>query len=144
MKLLKVINQFYYDMALSELRMMNENLYQHISYTSMRYLDLIAYTENCTASYLAKALHVSRPAVTSKINELVRLGLVEKIQSHEDRRVFYLSVSQEIAEENKRFDRAVQYAVEQVQKQYSDTDVDHFCEILQTVCKCYKEGVSYE
>ena len=97
MKLQQAILQFYYDATLHELRLMNENtLYPDISYHSLLYLDLIAYRENCTASYLAQALHVSKPAVTANINELIAQGLVVKTQSRDDRRVNYSTLSEPI------------------------------------------------
>lgn len=136
----KAIDRLYYNIILNELRMMNESrLYDNITYNSLLYLDLISYTKNCTVSFLANALHVAKSSVTLKVNELIKQGLVEKEQSDKDRRVFYLTVRPEILEEFQNLDRAANYALEQVQKQYSTEEIDHFCEMLDTFSNYYNQ-----
>lgn len=141
MSLSEAINAFYYDMTLEELRAMNgDAVCPDISYNSLLYLDLIAYRENCTASYLAKALHISRPAVTAKVNELIRQGLVEKRQSPADRRVYYLSVKPHVAAEYSAIDRRVAYAVEKMESRFSSEAIGQFCEMMEAFAACYREG----
>lgn len=136
----KAIDRLYYNILLNELRMMNENtLYHNITYNSLLYLDLISYTENCTVSFLANALHVAKSSVTLKVNELMRQGLVEKKQSQLDRRVYFLTVQPEILEEFKKLDQAAYYAVEQVQKQYKPEEIDRFCEMLDRFSEHYHD-----
>ena len=43
-----------------------------------------------TFSDLAKSLEVSKPSVTAIVGKLVQKGYVEKVQSVEDRRAFYV------------------------------------------------------
>lgn len=136
----KAIDRLYYNILLNELRMMNENtLYHNITYNSLLYLDLISYTENCTVSFLANALHVAKSSVTLKVNELMRQSLVEKKQSQLDRRVYFLSVKPEILEEFKKLDQATYYAVEQVQKQYKPEEINRFCEMLDRFSEHYHD-----
>ncbi len=135
---IKAVDRLYYNIILNELRMMNENrLYHNITYNSLLYLDLISYTENCTVSFLADVLHVAKSSVTLKVNELMKQGLVEKKQSEHDRRVYYLTVRPEILEEFKKLDRATDYAVKQVQKQYVPEEIDRFCEMLDAFSSHY-------
>lgn len=77
MELRKALDTFYYSTALCDLRLMNKQFVdENITYNSLLYIKLI-YTMNgtCTASKLAELLHVSKPGVTLKLNELLRQGL---------------------------------------------------------------------
>lgn len=141
MKLLEAANRFYYDMTLNELSMMNQKmLYPNITYNSLLYLDLIVYKENCTVSYLAEALHVAKSAVTMKVNELVRQGLVEKVASETDRRVHYLKVRPAIAAEYQTFDRQTQHALAQVERQFTKEEIGLLCKMLEALSTAYREG----
>lgn len=143
--LFQAIDRFYYDMTLNELRAMHEGmLYPNVTYNSLLYLNLIAYSENCTASYLAQALCISKSAVTSKVNELIRQGLVEKVRSETDRRVFYLTVRPEIMQEYKRFDRVAEYAAQRMQQAYTAEQIDRFCSMIQSFSQYYREGSARE
>lgn len=136
----KAIDRLYYNIILNELRMMNEsNLYHSITYNSLLYLDLISYTENCTVSFLAGVLRVAKSSVTLKVNDLIKQGLVEKKQSEQDRRVYFLTVRPEILEEFKKLDQATNYAVEQVKKQYTPDEMNRFCEMLDAFSSYYND-----
>lgn len=92
------MNSFYYHMSLYELQMMNgSDYFNGLSYNSLLYINVIEQLEDCTVSKLAQALHITKSAVTIKINELVRQKLVLKEQSSMDKRVYYLRLSPEIA-----------------------------------------------
>lgn len=145
MNLAKVMDQFYYNMALTELRLINENkMYANITYNSMRYLDFIVYTENCTVSRLADLFCVSKAAVTIKVNELCRMGLVEKVQSEEDRRIYYLTVPPHVAEEYARYDRILVRAAERLEGKYSKQEIEQFCKMLTDFGAFYKKGENHE
>lgn len=140
MRLHDALNRFYYDQSLNELRLMNESpLHPNMTYNSLLYLDLISYREKCTASYLAEVLHISKSAVTIKMNELIRQGLVVRTQSGEDKRVYYLSVSPEIAEEFRRYDRKLDRAVEALAQRYTAEEIGLFCDMLDLVRERYLE-----
>lgn len=91
MNLTKEMNHFYYKMALYELELMNHDaLFEGISYHSLLYLNVISQMEECTVSKLANALHVTKSAVTLKINELEKQNRIYKQASKEDKRVQYI------------------------------------------------------
>ena len=140
MDLLQAIHRFYYDMTLHELDMMSKNThFPDITYNSLLYLDLIAYKENCTASYLADVLHISKSAVTVKVHELIKQGLVEKVQSPDDRRVYFLKMRPEAAEEYRKYDRKTLYAVEQMKTHHSEEELEQFCRLMETFSRYYRE-----
>lgn len=86
MELRRALDSFYYSTALCDLRLMNRQFIdENITYNSLLYLELIyAMDGRLTASKIAEMLCVSKPAVTLKINELIRQGLVVKTPDPKD------------------------------------------------------------
>lgn len=132
--ILKEMLRFYYRMALNELRAMNAgDSFQGLSYNSMLYLNVISMMDECTASRLAKALHVSKPGVTAKINELVKIGAVVKRQSDDDKRVFYLHLSPRMEKSLHIYDAVFAGIEEELRLHYSSDQLGLFCEILSAI-----------
>lgn len=131
MDLRKSFTRHYYARTLVELRMMNRvNVNDKITFNDVLYLDLIAFTENCTVSKLAEMLHVSKPSVTIKVNELVEQGYVVKTKSETDGRIHYLSIApcarEPYCEEDRRFD----IMIKRLKENFSKEELDRFSEIL--------------
>lgn len=138
MKLADILNKTYYEMSLNELRLMNDNtLYPDISYNSLLYLNAIFYMENCTASRLAEVLHISKSAVTIKVNELIRQGFVQKIQSAADKRVNHLSLTPEMEEDFCLYDERLRQTVLRVAGRYSNEEKNLFERMLEDIRKEY-------
>ncbi|MDL2237117.1 MarR family transcriptional regulator [Christensenellaceae bacterium OttesenSCG-928-K19] len=145
MKLRDALNKFYRDMSIGELQLMNSlDQYPNVTYNSLLYLDIISYRKDCTASYLSRVLHISKPAVTVKINELLRQGLITKEQSKEDKRVYYLSVDPKIRKEFNVYNKNLFYATDQIEKEYSQEQVMLFCEMLDKMSASFAEGAKHE
>lgn len=94
MELRRALDSFYYSTALCDLRLMNRQFIdENITYNSLLYLELIyAMDGRLTASKIAEMLCVSKPAVTLKINELIRQGWWIKTPDPKDRRQNLLSI----------------------------------------------------
>ncbi len=58
------------------------------------YLDTIARLDHPTFSDLARNLRVSKPSVTAIVGKLLQKGYVEKVRSAEDRRAFYVLMTE--------------------------------------------------
>ena len=70
------LNRYYYDVTVSDLRQISRTGGGELSYNSIMYLDVISYQRaqgECTVSTLANTLHITKSAVTIKVNELERL-----------------------------------------------------------------------
>lgn len=79
MDIVKGVNDFYYHMSLYELQVMNGNdYYNGLSYNSILYINVMEQMKECTVSKIADALKITKSAVTLKINELVKQGVVIK------------------------------------------------------------------
>jgi len=129
------INDFYYRMALHELQMMNEGDYYHgLSYNSILYINVISLMEkDCTVSGLAEALKVTKSAVTLKVNELVKQGAVEKVQSEEDRRVYRLRLTPEMKKTVGLYDRVFDRIGNEIREHYTEQELNLFGEILHMI-----------
>ncbi|MCC8179293.1 MAG: MarR family winged helix-turn-helix transcriptional regulator [Planctomycetes bacterium] len=138
MSLRQSLNRFYYGMTLTELtRMHQTRSYCQISYNSLLYLDLVDMTPDCTVSKLAEILHVSKSAITMKVNELVKQGLVEKVQSDDDARVKFIRVKAEAVEQYRAYDAMAKQAIKTVEKTFSKKQIQAFCQVLDTFTASY-------
>lgn len=135
MKLRKALDTFYYSTALCDLRLMNRQFVDEtITYNSLLYLELIfSMNGTCTASQIADLLHVSKPAVTLKINELIRQGLVTKSADPNDRRKNYLFVNEEAIPKYKVYRRQDAAAIKRITEKYTEEDIKKFCEMLDII-----------
>ncbi len=135
MELRKALDTFYYSTALCDLRLMNKQFVdENITYNSLLYIELI-YTMNgtCTASKLAELLHVSKPGVTLKLNELLRQGLITKTPDPNDKRKNYLSVNDEAVPQYKVFRRQDSEAIRRITDRFSSQEIGKFCEMLSII-----------
>ena len=114
MNLRDSLNRLYYNMTIYDVRYVNRSITGNLSYNSIMYLDIIAYQDNCTVSSIAETLGISKPAVTKKVNELIRLGHVVKTQSGKDKRV-----SDELQKNSVVYDRPFERALRTIEKKYS-------------------------
>jgi len=64
-----------------------------ITYSQFNLIHFINDTENATITELAELMHLTKPTLTTAVNKLIKLGLVEKIPSVEDRRVQYIKLT---------------------------------------------------
>lgn len=139
------IDRYFYNMTTFELQLMNRKIISsEITYNSLLYLDMIAYQHHCTASWIAEKLQVSRSAVTVKTNDLIQQGLVRKVQSEEDKRVFYLEITEAAQDLYKLYDKGLYHAIEEVRKQYSEEEIAIFCRILDTLDANYYKELEHE
>ena len=137
MELRKSLDTFYYSSALCDLRLMNKQFVdENITYNSLLYIELI-YTMNgsCTASKLAELLHVSKPGVTSKLNELLRQGLITKTPDPDDKRKNYLSVNDDAIPQYKVFRRQDSEAIKRITERFAPEEIGKFCEMLDIISK---------
>lgn len=134
MKIVKEMNYFYYKMAMYELQVMNESdYYNGLSYNSMLYINVISQIPNCTVSKLAELLHITKSAVTLKINELVKNGAIEKIQSEDDKRVFYVRQSMQMKKTIALYDQVFMKIEKEIEKKYTSEQLSIFNEILHDI-----------
>ena len=143
MDLRKALDTFYYSTALCDLRLMNKQFIdENITYNSLLYIELI-YTMNgtCTASKLAELLHVSKPGVTSKLNELMRQGLITKRPDPKDKRKSYLFVNDDAISQYKVFRRQDSEAIKRITDRFTPEEMGKFCEMLDIISEINFEEI---
>jgi DNA-binding MarR family transcriptional regulator len=137
MNIKNTIKTYFHEVTLNELHLMNDGSNWDISYNSLLYLDLINMTPNCTGSYLAEKLNISKSAVTLKLNELIKDGLVIKRQSENDRRVFYIEVSPDSEIYYSQYEKALNSAITKIKGKYDEKEIQIFCDILDDIRDVY-------
>lgn len=150
--LLDAINHYYYGTSLWELKLANkENGWkggpgqqesgwlQGLSYHSFLYLNVIYDTPNCTISRLSELLHVSKSAVTMRVNELVKQGILTKTRSLDDKRVVYITLSEELADIYLKYDTHTNHIAQDLRKQYSEEELELFCRIMHSLAELEAE-----
>lgn len=144
MDLRKALDTFYYSTALCDLRLMNKHIVDdNITYNSLLYIELI-YTMNgtCTASKLADLLHVSKPGVTLKLNELLRQDLIKKTPDPNDKRKYYLSVTDDAIPQYKVFKRQDSEAIKRITNKFTAEEIDKFCNMLDIISEINFEEIN--
>ena len=144
MELRKSLDTFYYSSALCDLRLMNKQFVdESITYNSLLYIELI-YTMNgtCTASKLAELLHVSKPGVTLKLNELMRQGLITKTPDPHDKRKNYLSVNDDAIPQYKVFRRQDSEAIQRITERFTPEEIGKFCKMLDIISEINFEEIN--
>ena len=144
MDLRKALDTFYYSTALCDLRLMNKHFVDdNITYNSLLYIELI-YTMNgtCTASKLADLLHVSKPGVTLKLNELLRQDLIKKTPDPNDKRKYYLSVTDDAIPQYKVFKRQDSEAIKRITNKFTAEEIDKFCNMLDIISEINFEEIN--
>lgn len=135
MDIVKGVNDFYYHMSLYELQVMNGNdYYNGLSYNSILYINVMEQMKECTVSKIADALKITKSAVTLKINELVKQGVVIKKQSEKDKQVYYLELSPHMEQVLGIYDQVFYKIERELKEKYSQEQLDTFGEVLKTIC----------
>ena len=140
MDLRQRMERLFVDRTVSELQLANSDTYQSVTYNRLLYLDLIAYTPDCTAGYLAETLHVAPSAITSKVRELERLGLVTRTRSERDKRVYYLHINEQLRAEYRAYDQILYGALDELEARYTPRQVDLLCEMLDAINRGFQQA----
>lgn len=106
----------------------NSQIGASLSYSDTLLLFIINHKDKMAVSELAEYINLSRPAVTQKVNALVKRGLVVKTQSKHDKRVFYLSLSDGVFTD--RDHPRMADVLDEVDKHFSEEERKIFANIL--------------
>lgn len=130
----KEMNYFYYKMSMHELQMMNDqDTYHGLSYNSLLYINIISLMENCTVSKLAESLHVTKSAVTLKLKELEKAHAIQKVQSEDDKRVFYVRLTPEMEKTIGIYDEVFMKIEKKLHETYTKEQLELFAHILHDI-----------
>ncbi|HQN27161.1 MAG TPA: MarR family transcriptional regulator [Mesotoga sp.] len=92
-KLTTIVERLSTLMAEQEERALNSGESSRLTVRQMYYLNVIAKMDRPTVSQIADLLSVTKPTVTITVRGLIEEGYLKRIQSEEDRRVFWLELT---------------------------------------------------
>lgn len=142
MQIVDEMNYFYYHMAMYELKIMNgDDYFKGLSYNSLLYINVIDQTPDCTVSRLAQILHITKSAVTLKINDLEKQGVIVKRRSETDKRISYLTLHPDVKKTLSVYDAVFTNIGKRLTEQYSQEQLDTFGEILHRISEFDWESV---
>jgi len=87
-KLSELMNKF-------QIQLLSGDLKQY-TLRQLYYIELINKNEGISVSEISKILDVKKSTVSIAINQLIELGIVNKIQSNTDKRFYYLQLTQKV------------------------------------------------
>ncbi|MCK9235541.1 MAG: winged helix DNA-binding protein [Acholeplasmataceae bacterium] len=82
---------------------------------------------------VAKTLKVTLPAVTHKVNDLVRKKYIEKVQSEKDLRVIYIKLTERGRDYVEAIREDYYRPIEQLALHLGEEDTQHFLKILDKI-----------
>ncbi|WP_234032646.1 MarR family winged helix-turn-helix transcriptional regulator [Paenibacillus faecalis] len=106
-------------------------------------LGLIHHFERCTSTFLADFLFVGKSSITSIINRLAERNLVERTRDSTDRRVVYLTLTEEGRSVYEQTELQVQSIVSSYLTHFDEDEVDLFItlyEKLANLMQDYERG----
>ncbi len=101
-----------------------------LSYSTRKYLTILSFSEHNTISDIAKMLGLTKAAVTLKMNELEKQGLIIREQSEKDKRVYYIRVPQIVKDAWEESDAIFEKITSKCEKKFSDTELNCFFKVL--------------
>lgn len=90
----KAVDCFAQMVSQFEAMAVHENDLMSLSVRQMLYLEAVAQMGQPTFGELANRLGVSKPSVTAIVGKLIQLGFLEKVQSGDDRRVYFIILTE--------------------------------------------------
>ena len=142
-KLTKILDNFYHDMAIADLKLRNSNLENSkLTYNSMLYLNIIsAHSGKYTASNIADMLNITRPSVTQKLNELEKMEYIKKKQCELDKRIYYIYINEKMLPKEfiKKYEKIEQEISKRFSDNYSEEEINRFYDMLSLLGSVYLE-----
>lgn len=86
-----------------------------LSYGQFHFIDAISSGDSVTISSLAKELNLTKPTVTVAIQKMEKNGLVYKLQSDRDKRIYFIYLT----EKGQRIKKAEQNALRRMEETIS-------------------------
>lgn len=89
-------------------------------------LRYISKSEECTSSELADAFEVNKSAITAIINRMADKGLIKRTRDENDRRVVYLTLTEEGNTLYHTCQEKIQFLVESIITQFEESEIKNF------------------
>ncbi len=111
------------------------SFFSTLSYSTRKYLSILSFSEYNTISDIAGMLGLTKSAVTLKMNELEKKGLIIREQSEKDKRVYHIRVPQIVKKAWKESDEIFEKITSKTGKKFSDKELNCFFDVLKYFTK---------
>ncbi|WP_042200736.1 MarR family winged helix-turn-helix transcriptional regulator [Paenibacillus camerounensis] len=102
-------------------------------------LRLIKAQRLCTATYLAEAVSVGKSSITAIINRLYEAGMIERTRDENDRRLVYLSLTQQGEEVYQLAEKQVQDVISPYLFHFEEEDIEKFITLFEKLAFIMQE-----
>jgi len=97
------------------------------------YIELINKNEGISVSELSKTLNIKKSTVSIAINQLIELGILTKIQSSTDKRVYFLQLTPKGKDIMKMHMQFHKNTIKKILKILNQKEVDNFIKIVNKI-----------
>ncbi len=104
-----------------------------IQINQLHYLKLIDENANLTFSRMAEILNIKKPSVTEIVNKLIKLGCVEKIQSPDDGRIFFIELTRKGENIARSRSLSENRLIELIQQKLDPDEIDDFVRLIEKI-----------
>lgn len=94
-------------------------------------LNLIERTGQCTSTFLSESLFVGKSSITSIVNRMAERGWIGRTQDKEDRRVVYLTLTEEGREFHRQAGLQMQSLVASYLTHFTEDEIEHFITLFE-------------
>jgi DNA-binding MarR family transcriptional regulator len=104
---------------------------REINLTQFQYINAINHTQDLTPTGLAKALNLSKPAVTGILNKLIEQGYVTKNRSDRDRRVYHIQLTRAGKQVADAYEAACREYIDGMARALSTSELDQLVALME-------------
>jgi DNA-binding MarR family transcriptional regulator len=97
------------------------------------YIELISKNEGISVSELSKTLDVKKSTVSIAVNQLIRLGIVTKVRSNDDKRFYFLQLTPKGKDIMKLHEQVHKNTINKILEVLNPEEVDNFIEIIKKI-----------
>jgi DNA-binding MarR family transcriptional regulator len=125
--------------ARMETEAVKQEQFPELSMRQVYYLETILRMESPTFSDVAQSLGITKPSVTAIVEKLIQKGYVKKVQSEEDRRIFYITPTPKAEEFSQLHENTHRALAELFTKNLSKAEIQQLNILLQKVLQNNKQ-----
>ncbi|MGM1045349.1 MAG: MarR family winged helix-turn-helix transcriptional regulator [Bacillota bacterium] len=100
---------------------------------------LIHNNERCTSTFLADLLFVGKSSITAIVNRLVERNWIERARDEEDRRVVYLTLTENGRSMHQQAELQLQSLVSSYLTHFDEGEVEHFITLYEKLARLMQE-----
>ena len=87
-----------------------------------------------TVNEFATYMNISSPNAAYKVNSLIKKGYIQKVQSQEDRREYYLEITEKYLSYYNVSSGYMDLVIKRIKERFSPEDYEKLSEMLEIVC----------